>query len=220
MPIIIFLVLFSSAVFAKEFCLLNPSSFGLAKQEAEQFLLEKEKLIVTQQGQCFEISAMSASREDFFENYLSRKFRLSIKESELPLQFKLEFIQKSKMLQNSLIIKSSTLDLKKEELSAQGEIKSELFMLEGRSSQVVCGNNKLSITIYRRGAKYEASFSLVSINESIASSVLIGKGETINVGHILKDLKNKNKALGIPKGLDYQKIEGEETKDFFLKIIP
>jgi hypothetical protein len=53
---------------------------------------------------------------------------------------------------------------------------------------------------------------------SASSEIEVSRGQRVDIGSIKKDLRDKDKSVGIPTGLDYQQTDGAITTQWFLTV--
>lgn len=207
------------------FCFKPSVKLIAAKEELEYLLLPREKIFLRTKDHCFDI-ATSGDRVKLLEKFLAKRYNLVSESSEanVPaltehcrLKFKTTRAKALDVTEAQLNPSQSVLQEgkreKKETSTADillGLGKPGSLDLEGKSLFVEC----------RKGIKgtYQLSFFFAEKDRArVSSEVSLRAGELLNVANIVKELNEKNKALGFPESA-YKEMTGQETTTYELQI--
>jgi hypothetical protein len=61
-------------------------------------------------------------------------------------------------------------------------------------------------------------FSLMGVHSSLSTSVTLIKGQSIDLGSVVEDLKRENRKISLSKGIQLNKRDGNKSKTFKLRI--
>jgi hypothetical protein len=216
------LFLFFNQSFAAEdlasFCFEKNVSLKEVEESLTFLLLPREHVFPRPKDLCLDVNT-STDRSKLLEKFLSKRYTL-IPEGEIsPLK------EASELQKEQCAIEFTTAKQKEVRTAHIGVTESrttketsvaKLLLgfgtpgtldLEGRSLTIEC----------RKGAKgdYQLIFSSnESTKSKVSSEVSVKQNEVVQVGQIIRDLNEKNKALGIP----YKEVEGEDKITYELKV--
>lgn len=103
------------------------------------------------------------------------------------------------------------------QILSSGTKTSSLLLGVGFSGFISVYDEKVEVFCQNAGlSNYRISLNIEGLNNSLATNLVIQKGQKINIGNIVNDLKNKKKDLGIPAGVNIKKTVGNESIEYFL----
>ncbi len=209
-----------------EYCFNADVSLKAVRSYLGVILAPKDIILLHPETNCLEVN-IGANREELFEGYLSRRYKL---------KRKLNWSQSNQLDQSlrtcRLISKKiNHFDHKKDryQLGRKGSLKRE----EEKGQQIsqsllVLGANKegvISVDGHRVtvlcSPKGTSSAELdIKISDkkgnTINTTVNVAIGQETNLGGFVEDLKQKNKTLSTSKGVDYEKSKGQEKTEYLL----
>lgn len=96
--------------------------------------------------------------------------------------------------------------------------KSQLLLGEGLGGHLEVDGDRVELTCFYRGLRREIQVTLNSATGSLQSSIMASIGEKIDLGSVVKEIKDKNREIGYPKGIEYEKTKGNSSSQIFVTV--
>ena len=238
-----FILSWSSHAFIQAYCFKKVTDVNSVKSHLSSLLAPKDKVNVV--SNCLHVTT-EPIRINLYRKIISMKYKVisdyqinddgtvtqSFPSSSEMCRIETLKIIHSKDKRNDVQVgrqnKLSQTDGKGEEV-----IKGSMMLTVGLPSVLNVDQENIELTCSRlANNNYQLRFRLSSTiqrdfqgriigknsSSSIDSTVNVTKGQKINVGSIVKDLKNKNKNVSINNGLKLSKTKGKKTIDYYLTI--
>lgn len=239
------LFLFSINCFSQNierYCFSSISSKMKARQEFQQFKLPSEERLKVNQD-CFDLIIPKNSRVDFWNSFLSKRHGAS---NQTLKQFrpkecriKIEKVSTGNDKEKTILV-GRKVKLNKGLTRTNSREESFIRVSSGKKASLGFNEEELKFKCtYKNEGLYEIEFSqkldevknfFYTINgipfwqqvrtnkESLQTSVLLNKGQKIEVGRIQRNNDKNRNNLGIPSGIDFKKENGTLTQKIFLSI--
>ncbi|MCK5074401.1 MAG: hypothetical protein KAQ98_13305 [Bacteriovoracaceae bacterium] len=234
-------IIISTCVSADElygFCFGDNVSLQSVRLSMDPILLSRDKIFFRKSMNCIEVK-LSKARKDLFEKYISKKFTISKIYSETARE---EIFTETIKNCRILIIKKKKVSSKefkagvgKRTRLSQKEIKrnevgrTELLLGEGLIGKIEVGGDFVEVECKSRAndnyvvqvhmkKENKSNDSSSSSSGSLSTTIQIKRGEKINIGSIVENLKNRDRKISVDEGVNYSRIKGETTYDYELVI--
>lgn len=211
------------------YCFKRNQSLDQIKNYLGTVTAPRDKIYKRESTHCLEIE-ISAHRKELLEKWMYKRYRpIQSYNEDSGLKQQNAGIQSSGSCRLKIETESSgnsntkTFSVgQKNKLNStvtrsSGKKVSNLLLGVGFSGFITVNNERVELICQRAGSTgYRVSVSLQGENNGIGTSLEVRKGQRVNMGEVVNDLKRKSKSVGVPKGVEVEETKGEETIRYFL----
>lgn len=219
------LIFFSQSNYSLEvYCFSRKYSLDSIKSYLQTVLAPTDQIFKRESNHCLEIK-ISERRKELLEKWMYKRYRPldTYQEGEGEPQLgggtcllKVESVGKGQSNTNTVQFGNKN-KINSTTIKSSGKKTSSLYLGVGYSGTIGVNGETAELTCRRAGhGQYLVSINLQGLQNSLATTLQVRKGQRINIGSIVEDLSSKKNAMGIPGGVDISKTKGSETRDYFL----
>lgn len=220
--IILFL---SHPSFSSVYCFESHVNMASVKSHLSVILTGKDDAWVRGRSQCLEVK-VSSDREELVYKWLVRKYKVSqptlaATRKESPVvtkncRLQVEKISKGQSTQNDLSVGKKN-SFQQNQLNNQSVSRSAMLLGQGYSGSLSLNGANVYLTCEKAGSSgYTIRVALNSAESSINTVVYVSKGQKLNVGTVVDDLNRKSQRMGLPEGIEKNKVAGQSLTEYFL----
>ncbi|MCR9205047.1 MAG: hypothetical protein NXH75_10745 [Halobacteriovoraceae bacterium] len=212
------------------YCFKRSQSLDQIKSYLQTVTAPKDKIFKRESTHCLEIK-ISSNRKDLLEKWMYKKYRplknynesrgtnmpaTSTQPRSGTCRLKIETISSGNANTETYAVgKRNTVN--KTNTKSSGRKVSSLLLGVGFSGYITVNDEKAELKCQSvGGAGYRVALSVQGGQNGIGTNLQVRKGQKLNIGDIVNDLKRKRKSIGLSKGVEVESTKGSEKTTYFL----
>lgn len=212
------------------YCFKRSQSLDRIKSYLQTVTAPRDKIFKRESTHCLEIK-ISSHRKDLLEKWMYKKYRPLKKYNEghgtnMPstlsqsgsgtCRLKIETISSGNANTETFAVGKRNA-INTTNTKSSGRKVSSLLLGVGFSGYITVNNEKAELKCQSvGGAGYRVALSLQGGQNGIGTNLRVRKGQKLNIGDIVNDLKRKRKSIGLPSGVEIEKTKGSQNTTYFL----
>ena len=224
------LFLFCLNIFANdsiELCFDEAVNLQSVKAYVMPILLANETIILKQEIPCMNVE-IPKERVELLQKYIGMRYTIIRSSTSYSSNERLfnknckVIIIKTRALkdENNNIAIGQKSRFKNTTLNGAGITTSELLLTEGLRGSIELDGERAEIVCRSHGSiNYQIELFVKNVQgSSISTSVSISSGEKLEIGSIIRDLRNQGRDLSISNGVDYSTQKGKSSDRYELMV--
>lgn len=224
----------SSATIADDlygFCFDSHISLSQVKSYLRTIALPKDRIYLRESLHCIEVE-LSAARKTLFETYLWKKYRIvrqysgvgstPTQQERVMKHCRIKIIKTGKSKSKTNLYKiGENSTIRQTDKKGESKSVSQLVLGEGLPGELKVDEEDLKVICRSRGKDYYALEIYLKSkikNSQISTAINARRGQKINLGNVVDQLKDKERTLSINEGIHYQKKRGTSNVNYDLII--
>lgn len=221
--IVMFFSIISIAVNAKayqRYCFDSNDQAGAAFSKLVYFKTTHDMFELDEK--CVDIYTIER-RVEFFQQFVKTKFplvKLALSNTSSPVKknCKLEVEQILKGKKNKKKISAAQrLYFGEEDSNTDSTSVSALTLQPGSPGTIAVDKEVITLTCNPSGNGYDIVISVGSTNSKLQSTVFLGKGQSVEIGSVIRQLNDKGHSINAPNSVSLNKTTTSRIKQIFLK---
>jgi len=210
-----------------DYCFNFSTSLKSVHQHLNTVLSPQDKVIENDSAHCLNVVVKNNMKEELYRKWINRKFQIishsrdsGVNASVEHEYCRLEVEEASSMestkrgvsvARNGNIYETNT--------KGSGLKRSSLVLDMGTPGSLRIDQSYINVTCTSQNKnRVFLDIALTDKDSSVASSVTLERGKTLDLAEIVEDLNNKNRKLSLQKGVKLEKTKGTRTKKYLLRI--
>jgi hypothetical protein len=102
---------------------------------------------------------------------------------------------------------------------SSGNSITNLTLMEGKPGRIQVSGESVELICHKRGSSWEMSVAVAkSGGGNLLTTVMVGRGEQVNLGDIVQNLRDQHRSIDINSGVGYRKGRRKENHRYFLRV--